>query len=46
MARFTVYYNENGKVKGWDVFGFSERDAKHALYNLAGDVEIVKVVRV
>lgn len=46
MARFTVYYKENERIKAWDVYGVSERDAKHGLYALAGDVEIVKVVRV
>lgn len=46
MARFTVYYKENERIKAWDVFGVSERDAKHGFYSMVGDVEIIKVVRV
>lgn len=46
MVRFTVYYNENGMIHSWDIMGVSERDARHTLYGMIGDVEIVKVVRV
>lgn len=45
MARFTVYYKEHERLHAWDVFGYSERDARHTFYGMLGDVEIVKVVR-